>query len=153
MQLMLAQTGQTLNLRRVMDEGQFLLANLGGVSAPETQRLIGALLVNGIYHAAKLRNSRRRRDWFLICDEFGQYATRDFANSLDELRKVGVHLVLAHQGEESGRIHCFLEADRGTMLRSTQNGKHQGADYDGDCSPVHRPAPPALALEEPASTA
>jgi hypothetical protein len=87
----------TLNLKGVLDRGDYLLANLGGIAAPETQRLIGALLVNGIFHAAKQRDSRRRRDWFLICDEFGEFATRDFANSLDQLRKFGVHLVLAHQ--------------------------------------------------------
>jgi hypothetical protein len=97
LQSMFAQTEQTLNLKSVMDNGQFFLANLGGVPATETQRLIGALLVNGIFHAAKLRDSRRRRDWFLICDEFGEFATRDFANSLDQLRKFGVHMVLAHQ--------------------------------------------------------
>jgi hypothetical protein len=97
LQMMLAQARNTLNFREVVDEGKFLLANLGGISAPETQRLIGALLVNGIFHAAKQRDSRRRRDWFLICDEFGEFATRDFANSLDQLRKFGVHLVLAHQ--------------------------------------------------------
>ena len=74
-----------------------LMVNLGGIAAPETQRLIGALLVNGIFHAAKTRDSRRRRDWFLICDEFGEFATRDFANSLDQLRKFGVHMILAHQ--------------------------------------------------------
>ncbi len=80
-----------------MDSGQYLLADLGSISAPETQRLLGALLVNGIFHAAKQRDSRRPRHWWLICDEFGEFATRDFANSLDQLRKFGVHLVLAHQ--------------------------------------------------------
>jgi hypothetical protein len=97
LQWMLAQTRDTLDLRAVLDEGKYLLANLGSISAPETQRLIGALLVNGIFHASKQRNSRRRRDWFLICDEFGEFATRDFSNSLDQLRKFGVHLILAHQ--------------------------------------------------------
>jgi len=97
LQWMFAQTRNTLDFRAVLDEGRYLLANLGSISAPETQRLIGALLMNGIFHAAKQRNSRRRRDWFLICDEFGEFATRDFANSLDQLRKFGVHLVLAHQ--------------------------------------------------------
>ena len=97
LQRMLAQTGNTLDLKAVLDEGKYLLANLGSISAPETQRLIGALLVNGLFHAAKRRDTRRRQDWFLICDEFGEFATRDFANSLDQLRKFGVHLVLAHQ--------------------------------------------------------
>lgn len=97
LQWMFAQTRNTLDFKAVLDEGKYLLANLGSISAPETQRLIGALLMNGIFHAAKRRNSRRRRDWFLICDEFGEFATRDFANSLDQLRKFGVHLILAHQ--------------------------------------------------------
>lgn len=97
LQRMFAQTRNTLDFRAVLDEGKFLLANLGSISAPETQRLLGALLMNGLFHAAKRRDSRRRRDWFLICDEFGEFATRDFANSLDQLRKFGVHLVLAHQ--------------------------------------------------------
>jgi hypothetical protein len=97
LQRMLAQTKNTLDFKAVLDDGKYLLANLGSISAPETQRLIGALLMNGLFHAAKRRDSRRRRDWFLICDEFGEYATRDFANSLDALRKFGVHLVLAHQ--------------------------------------------------------
>lgn len=97
LQMMLAQAKNTLNLKEVLDDGKYLLANLGGISPPETQRLIGALLVNGIFHAAKLRDSRRPRHWWLLCDEFGEFATRDFANSLDQLRKFGVHMVLVHQ--------------------------------------------------------
>jgi hypothetical protein len=97
LQLMVAQTRNTLDFKAILDEGKYLLANLGSISAPETQRLIGALLMNGLFHAAKRRSSRRRRDWFLICDEFGEFATRDFANSLDQLRKFGLHMVLAHQ--------------------------------------------------------
>lgn len=94
---MLAQTDRPLPLRRVLDDGLYLLANVGGVAAPETQRLLGALLINGIFHAAKSRDSHRRRSYFLIVDEFGDFATRDFANSLDQLRKFGCHLVLSHQ--------------------------------------------------------
>lgn len=96
-QLMLGQRRNALQLQNVIDSGQFLLANIGNVPAPETQRLLGALLVNAIFHAAKQRNPKHRRDYFLIIDECGQFATRDIANSLDELRKFGVHLILAHQ--------------------------------------------------------
>jgi hypothetical protein len=94
---MLGQRDNPINFQNVMDKGQHLLVNLGGINAPDTQRLIGALLVNGIYHAAKRRRTRRTRDWFLIVDEFGEYATRDFAMALDQLRKFGCHLILAHQ--------------------------------------------------------
>lgn len=97
-QQMIGQSRNVLNLREVMDQGQCLLVNLGGLaSSPETQRLLGALVVNGFYHAAKARNPTRRRDHFLIIDEVGQFATRDIANSADENRKYGLHLVLAHQ--------------------------------------------------------
>jgi hypothetical protein len=94
---MVGQRQNTLDVQHVMDSGQFLLANLGTIPAPETQRLLGALLVNAIFHAAKQRNPHNRRDYFVIVDECGQFATRDLANSLDELRKFGVHLILAHQ--------------------------------------------------------
>lgn len=97
-QRMLGQTHRVLDLRRVMDDGQFMLVNLGGLaSSPETQRLLGALLLNAVYHAAKMRNPERRRDHFVIVDECGQFASADLANSMDELRKYGVHFLLAHQ--------------------------------------------------------
>jgi hypothetical protein len=94
---MLAQNENPIDFRRVLDDGRYVIANLGTIAAPETQRLIGSLLVNAIFHAAKRRNSRRRLDWWLICDEFGEFATRDFANSADQLRKFGVPIVCAHQ--------------------------------------------------------
>jgi hypothetical protein len=117
LQWMFGQTEDTLNLKSVMDDGQFLLANLGDISC-ETQRLLGALLVNGIFHAGKSRNSRRRRDWYLIVDEFGEFATRDFANSLDQLRKFGVHLILAHQ-----RLHQLEREDRDVLSAVMTNAK------------------------------
>jgi hypothetical protein len=96
-QHMIGQREHALNLRQVMDDGHYLIADLGRVTAPESQRLLGALLVNAVFYAAKQRDLRRCRDWFLIVDECGQFATQDIANSLDELRKMGVHLMLSHQ--------------------------------------------------------
>lgn len=96
-QLMLSQTERTVDLRRVLDDGQYLLVNLGGVTSRESQRLLGALLLNGILAAGKQRDSRRRRDYFVIVDECGEFATRDVAAALDQLRKFGVHMVLSHQ--------------------------------------------------------
>lgn len=97
MQLMLGQHRNTLDFRRIMDRRQFLLANVGNTSSPETSRLLGALIVNGIYHAAKQRNTRTAPSFFLVIDEAGQFATRDLAESLDQLRKFKVHVVAAHQ--------------------------------------------------------
>jgi hypothetical protein len=97
LQYMFGQVGNTLDIRQILDEGKYLIVNLNSVSAPETQRLLGSLMMNAVYHSAKRRNSCRPRDWFLIADEFGEFATRDFANALDQLRKFGVHMILAHQ--------------------------------------------------------
>lgn len=39
----------------MLDSGKYLLANLGSISAPETQRLVGSLLMNGIFHVTRHR--------------------------------------------------------------------------------------------------
>ena len=118
LQHMFAQTQNTLDFRRLLDEGKFLLVNLGGVAAPETQRLLGALIVNGIYHAAKLRDSRRRRDWYLLCDEFGSYCSTDFIGALTELRKFGAHVLMAHQ-----YLAQLDDEDRGLAAAVTTNAR------------------------------
>lgn len=95
--LMLGQRQAVLNVQKVMDDGGVIMANVGNTPAPETKRLLGALVLNAIYHAAKQRNPRRRRPFFVIVDEVGQFASSDLANSLDELRKFGAHFVLVGQ--------------------------------------------------------
>lgn len=94
---MLGQRHCPIDMQQIMDSGSILLANVGNTRTPEVKRLLGALVVNAIFHAAKQRNPKRRRDFFVVIDEAGQFATQDLANSLDELRKFGVHLILAHQ--------------------------------------------------------
>jgi hypothetical protein len=95
-QRMLAQTGQTLNFCEVMDGPQFLLVDLGGL-APEVSRLLGGLIVGGLYRAARFRDPRRRRPYFMICDEAHEFMTQDIVNTLDQARKWGLHPILAHQ--------------------------------------------------------
>ena len=115
---MIGQRNHALDVRRVIDNGQILLANIGNVAAPETQRLLGALVVNAIFHAAKQRDSKRRRDYFVIIDEAGQFATRDLANSLDELRKAGCHFIIAHQ-----RLAQLDREDRDILSSVLTNAK------------------------------
>ena len=95
--LMFSQTHRTLKFPQIFDSGQYLLANLGGLRSRESRRLLGALLANGIFAGGKSRDSRHRRDYFVIIDEAGEFVTRDLAATLDQLRKFGVHLILAHQ--------------------------------------------------------
>ena len=117
-QLMVAQRDNALNIRTAMDDGHYILANLGSFQAPETRRLVGALLVNAFFHASKQRHTKNRRDYFLIIDEAGQFATRDLANSLDELRKQGAYLICAHQ-----RLHQLEREDPDLLSAFLTNAK------------------------------
>jgi hypothetical protein len=87
----------TLKFVDAFDRGQTLVANLSLLHSTEAQVLVGTMLVNALYHAAKRRPEGRRRPWFLAIDEFPQFVTTDIARSLDELRKFGIRLILANQ--------------------------------------------------------
>jgi hypothetical protein len=89
--------GQTVNFTEVFNRGQILIVNLSLLPSTEAQSLVGTVLMNALYHAAKLRPEGWRRLWVLAIDEFPQFVTADLARSLDELRKFGIRLILAHQ--------------------------------------------------------
>jgi hypothetical protein len=93
---MIGQTENTLDLFQTMERGDILAANLAGLP-PESQRLLGSLLLGAVYHGAKRRDPKRRKPWFFIIDEAAQFLTPDLANSLDECRKFGLVLIAGHQ--------------------------------------------------------
>jgi hypothetical protein len=94
---------RSLNLRCVMDEGKVLLVNLAPSDhlSHENARVFGALLVNEFYETA----IRRKKDdfdgdpkpYYLYMDEFQKFIGLDIDDMLDECRKFGLFLVLAHQ--------------------------------------------------------
>jgi hypothetical protein len=93
--------GPELRIRRLMDEGKILLANLSkGELGEDSANLLGALLVSTISLAAFSRSempAEQRRPFFAYLDEFQNFTTLAVANMVSELRKYGVGLVLAHQ--------------------------------------------------------
>lgn len=97
----LTQPKNTLDLRRVMDDGQVLLVNLSkGKIGEDTTFLLGALLVTMLGIAALGRADvpePKRRDFHLYLDEFQSFTTESVAEMLSELRKYRVSLILAHQ--------------------------------------------------------
>lgn len=135
---MLGQTDNTLNLQDVMDSGKFLLANVGGMRSPETQRLLGTLLVNGIFHAAKQRDPKNPKPYWVLIDECGQFATRDLASSMDELRKFGCHFVLAHQ-----RLRQLEREDDGDILSAVMTNAKIKVVFGG----LERPEAERIAYE------
>lgn len=104
LRLVLGQRENRLDLRRVMDEGQVLLVDLGRCDG-ETRRLLGSLLVTGLEQAAVSRQNvprDQRRPCYAYIDEFQDFAAnpgsvKSLAQILSECRKFGLHLTLAHQ--------------------------------------------------------
>jgi hypothetical protein len=90
--------GNSIRFNELFTEGKILVADLSQLRSTEAQSLIGTMLVNVLYHAAKRRAQSKRALWVLAIDEFPQFVTTDVARGLDELRKFGVRLTPPLQG-------------------------------------------------------
>lgn len=96
---------QNINLREIMDGQRILLVNLGssGYLDRESARVFASLLLNEFFETAMIRaNESKAKDeepetFVLYLDEFQEYITDDIAAMLDQVRKGGLHLALAHQ--------------------------------------------------------
>jgi hypothetical protein len=97
----LGQSRSSLNLRGLMDRGQYLFVRLPeGVLGAEVVSLVGAILTEQLLLAALSRAEQAattRRPFALYCDEFWYFATEDFARFFSEGRKFKVQTVVAHQ--------------------------------------------------------
>lgn len=101
---MLSQNENHLDIRKIMDEGKVLLVDLGDCD-DETKRLFGTLIVTGFEQAALSRSRtsiEQRKSFYLYIDEFQDFAchpgaAETFSQMLSQVRKFGLHLVLANQ--------------------------------------------------------
>ncbi len=95
------QAENTFSIRKVMDEGKILIANLSkGAIGEDNCALLGAMLVTQIQLATLHRATlpeHKRRPFYLYVDEVHSFLTQSFADMLSESRKYGLNLVLAHQ--------------------------------------------------------
>lgn len=91
----------SIDLRRVMDQGQVLLVNLSkGRLGEDNAALLGALLVTAIQQAAMSRADipeDDRLDFYLYVDEFQNFVTTSFDSILSEARKYRLNLTVSHQ--------------------------------------------------------
>lgn len=96
--LIIGQKERTLDFRKIMDEGYIVLVNLAGGRSisHDNARLLGTLIVNDLFLQATER-PKGSRPFYLYIDECGLFINEDIARILDEGRKFGLHLVLAHQ--------------------------------------------------------
>jgi hypothetical protein len=86
-----------LDIREIIRRKQSLVGDLSVLGSTEAESLIGAMVVNMLYHAVRNRPKTDRGFRVFAIDEFPQFVTSDLARSLDQFRKFGVHLILSHQ--------------------------------------------------------
>lgn len=96
---MLAQQDNRLDLRQIIENRDILLVNLSTGKkrvSPERARLVGSLLTNEFFLAGYEREEGST-PYYLYIDECHEYLNKDVERMLNESRKRGIHLVLAHQ--------------------------------------------------------
>jgi hypothetical protein len=90
----------SFNLREIMDNRKILLIKLDRGRLKENGDLLGSLLMTKIRMAAFSRSNvprEKRIPFYLYIDEFQNFATEEFIDTLSEARKYGLVLILAHQ--------------------------------------------------------
>jgi hypothetical protein len=90
----------SFNLREIMDNRKILLIKLDRGRLKENGDLIGSLLMTKIRMAAFSRSDiprEQRVPFYLYIDEFQNFATEEFIDTLSEARKYGLVLIMAHQ--------------------------------------------------------
>lgn len=118
----LSQLQNTIDVRKIMDDGRILIVNLSkGRLGELSAGLFGALCVSHIAQCAFSRDDTPEDDrtpFHIYADEFQLYATDSFAAVLSEARKYGLTLTLAHQflQQVPKSIHDAVMGNAGTVI-------------------------------------
>jgi hypothetical protein len=97
---MLSFKKSSFSLREIMDSKKILLIKLDRGRLKENADLIGSLFMTKIRMAAFSRSDvprEKRIPFYLYIDEFQNFATQTFIDTLSEARKYGLSLIMAHQ--------------------------------------------------------
>lgn len=100
MRRIFGQCANTLDLKASMDSSEVLLFNLsrvGGKMTSENQQVLGRLLINNLVARAYERDPISASPFYLYVDEAHNFLSGDVPEILSQLRKYGLHLVMAHQ--------------------------------------------------------
>lgn len=113
---------QPIRFRRLMDDGQILIVNLGkGRLGSDAANVMGGLILTAIRNAAFTREEQpehQRRPFFVSVDEFHNFTSEAIAESLAELRKYRVSLALSqqHSGQASADTREAILGNIGTAI-------------------------------------
>jgi type IV secretory pathway VirB4 component len=123
LRLILGQSTATINFRQIMDKGQRVIFDLSGIGE-EPMQLLGAIIISQFANAGYSRRNIKEEDrkpYFLIIDEFSDFASATMPKILKKSRKRRLGALLAHQSvsqiedtaiidaiyENVGAIVCF----------------------------------------------
>ena len=121
----IGQRKSTINFREAMDQGKIILVNLACTKlSEEEQKMLGVMVVDKVVQAAKSRSDipeKKRRPFYFVIDEFGDFVCEDVARGLQALRKFKVSMILAHQEleqlrEDSRRVYSAVMANPAVRL-------------------------------------
>jgi hypothetical protein len=100
--LTIGRTQNVLDFKDIFENQKILLCNLSQKQnrlAKDDSFLLGVLLISEMVNYTKSREEEvgKQKPFFLFIDEFQRFLTPDIGETLDECRKFGLHLVMAHQ--------------------------------------------------------
>ena len=120
----IGQVKTKIDMRKLMDEGKILIANISkGRIGEDNSRLLGALVITKLQLAAMSRvdtPEEKRRDFYLYVDEFQNFATDAFVTILSEARKYRLALILGNQ--YIGQLEEMTSGGRSTNVRDAVFG-------------------------------
>jgi len=91
------QPRNTIDFTQLMNEGKVLFVRLSASEmGPDNAAFIGSYIVWEIFQAA-MRRGENRRPFYLTADEFQRFMTRAFSRIIEESRKFGLSVTVAHQ--------------------------------------------------------
>ena len=137
----IGQSHSTFDMRRMMDEGRFLIANLSkGLIGEEPANLLGSLLVTKLELTAMSRADVlefARPDFAIYADEFHSFSTSSFATLLSEARKYHLSLVGAHQylAQLNPEVRGAVFGNVGTMI-VFRVGAEDGRVFEQEFLPI-----------------
>lgn len=87
-----------IDIEEIVRQNAILLVNLAPMDPmdEDSSKVFAALLLNDFFNAARARPDTDEH-FFLFLDEFQEYMSLDLASMLDQVRKGGLHLAMAHQ--------------------------------------------------------
>ena len=137
----LAESGERIDLRGIMDGGKFLLVSLDkGRIGEGPATILGSFLVSHMALAAVARSDTPesdRRDFGIVLDEFQTFTTLSVATMMAELRKYRVGMVLANQhlSQLDPDVRDAVFGNAGTTI-SFRIGAADGAFLAREFAPV-----------------